>query len=88
MTEREQALLWLDSFRKNKEPMTLIPKSLIRLMYAVLKNEEAIEPIEDEDGDFLCGRGRCSCVGSRRQNKIVRLCNFCPVCGKAVKWDA
>ena len=86
MTEKQEAILWLDSFVKCKEPMVLIPKTLIKLIYVVLKNEEEVEPIEDEDGNFFCGRGRCSCVGNRKQNKIVRLCNFCPVCGKAVKW--
>ena len=86
MTEREQAVLWLDSFMKNKEPMILIPRQLVKLMYSVLKNEEGIEPIEDEEGILFCGRGRCSCVGNRKQNEIVRLCNFCPVCGQAVKW--
>ena len=40
MTDREKALLWLNSFVKNKEPMTLIPKQLIRLMYDVLKEQE------------------------------------------------
>lgn len=87
MTEKQKAILWLGSFLKCKEQMILIPKTLIKLIYAVLKNEEEIEPIEDEDGNFFCGSGRCSCVGRRGQKKIVRLCNFCPVCGKAVKWD-
>lgn len=40
MTDREAALLWLSSFVKNKEPMTLIPKQLIRLMYNALRECE------------------------------------------------
>lgn len=36
MTEKEQAILWLGSFVKNKEPMILVPKPLIRLMHDVL----------------------------------------------------
>ena len=40
MTDREKAILWLDSFVKNKEPFTLIPKQLIRLMHDVLKEQE------------------------------------------------
>lgn len=40
MTDREKALLWLNSFVKNKEPMTLIPKQLIKLMYDAMKEQE------------------------------------------------
>ena len=41
MTDREKVMLWLNSFVKNKEPMTLIPKQLIRLMHDVLKEQDA-----------------------------------------------
>lgn len=41
MTDVEKAILWLDSFVKNKEPMTLIPKQLIMLIYDVLKEQDA-----------------------------------------------
>lgn len=41
MTDSEKAMLWLNSFVKNKEPMTLIPKQLIRLMHDVLKEQDA-----------------------------------------------
>lgn len=47
MTEKQQALLWLDSFMKNKEPLVLMPKQIIRLMYSVLKNEEEIVRCKD-----------------------------------------
>ena len=71
MTDREEALLWLNSFVKNKEPMTLIPKQLIRLMYDVLKEQEAVVRCKDckysdygidEDGNrfMKCiGSGKC-----------------------------
>lgn len=42
MTDREKALMWLESFVKNKDSMTLIPKQLIRLMYDVLKGPQWI----------------------------------------------
>ena len=32
MTEKQKAILWLDSFVKCKEPMVLIPKTLIKLI--------------------------------------------------------
>lgn len=41
MTDKEKAMLWLKSFVKNKEPMTLIPKQLIRLMHDTLKEQDA-----------------------------------------------
>ena len=40
MTDIEMALLWLESFVKNEEPMTLIPKQLIKLMYDALKEQQ------------------------------------------------
>lgn len=63
MTEREKAILWLSSFVKNKEPMTLIPKQLIRLMYEALKEQPEIVRCKDCDnkecwgraGDVVCG---------------------------------
>lgn len=47
MTEREKAILWLSSFVKNKEPMTLIPKQLIRLMYEALTEQPEIVRCKD-----------------------------------------
>ena len=47
MTDREMALLWLKSFAKNKEPMTLIPKQLIRLMYNALTEQPDIVRCKD-----------------------------------------
>ena len=47
MTEREQAILWLSSFVKNKEPLTLIPKQLIRLMYEALTEQPDIVRCKD-----------------------------------------
>lgn len=47
MTDREKAMLWLKSFAKNKEPMTLIPKQLIRLMYDALIEQPDIVRCKD-----------------------------------------
>ena len=47
MTDREKAMLWLKSFVKNKEPMTLIPKQLIRLMYDALIEQPDIVRCKD-----------------------------------------
>lgn len=47
MTTKEKAILWLNSFVKNKEPMTLIPKQLIRLMYEALTEQPDIVRCKD-----------------------------------------
>ena len=56
MTDRKLALLWLKSFVKNKEPMTLIPKQLIRLMYDALKEQPDIVRCKDckRRGTYSC----------------------------------
>lgn len=81
MTEREQAVLWLDSFMKNEEPLVLIPKQLIRLMYDVLKNEKGIIRCKDckhwdaddhecniKTGWFACGADWYCADGERKCN--------------------
>lgn len=50
MTDREVALLWLSSFVKNKELMTLIPKQLIRLMYDALREQPEWIPCSERNG--------------------------------------
>lgn len=47
MTTREEAILWLNSFVKNKEPMTLIPKQLIRLMHKALTEQPEVVRCKD-----------------------------------------
>lgn len=82
VTEKQQAVLWLDSFMKNKEPLVLIPKPLIRLMYDVLKNEEAVEPIPLTDESDLWRCGNCN-------HQLFRCTHqrYCDMCGKKVKWE-
>ena len=47
VTTREKAVLWLNSFVKNKETMTLIPNQLIRLMYDALKEQPEVVRCKD-----------------------------------------
>ena len=47
MTVREEAILWLNSFVKNKEPMTLIPKQLIKIMHEALTEQPQIVRCKD-----------------------------------------
>ena len=90
MTEKEQAILWLNSFRKNKEPMVLIPKTLIRLMYDALTADVAITPIVVQKEIEVCSEFTdVYCCGNCRQELDIYPAkwNYCPKCGKAVKWD-
>lgn len=78
MTDREAALLWLSSFVKNKEPMTLIPKQLIRLMY------NALRECETKTGQWE--NGHCTCCGEDIVSHIdtwtdVQSFAYCPKCG-------
>ena len=53
----------------------------------LLKEQEPLEPYACE-GDMKCGNG-CEIVGYIRESdgKIERLANYCPYCGRPVKWD-
>lgn len=53
----------------------------------MLKEQAPLEPYACE-GDMKCGNG-CEIVGHIRESdgKIERLANYCPYCGRPVKWD-
>lgn len=57
----------------------------------LLKEQEPIEPVDDGHGSLICGNQgyECGCVGRYDlTTKVVeKYCNFCPECGKKVKWD-
>lgn len=53
----------------------------------LLKEQVPLEPYACE-GDMMCGNG-CEIVGYIRESdgKIECLANYCPYCGRPVKWD-
>lgn len=57
----------------------------------LLKEQEPIEPVDDGHGSLICGNQGygCGCVGRYDlTTKVVeKYCNFCPECGRKVKWD-
>lgn len=57
----------------------------------LLKKQEPIEPVDDGHGSLICGNQgyECGCVGSYNlRTKVVdKFCNFCPECGRKVKWE-
>lgn len=90
MTEREQVMLWINSFMKNKEPMVLVPKVLIRLIHDVLTNDVAVAPIMvQKEEDFHSDIVDVPCCGKCRHELDIYPAkdNYCPHCGRAVKWD-
>lgn len=58
--------------------------------YKRLKEQEPIEPVDDGHGSLICGNQGfgCGCVGRYDlTTKVVeKYCNFCPECGRKVKW--
>ena len=58
---------------------------------ALLKEQEPIEPVDDGHGSLICGNQgyECGCVGRYDlTTKVVeKYCNFCPECGRQVKWE-
>ena len=58
----------------------------------LLKTQGPVEPVPaiDNDGDWLCGNCYQSVVGEEKLDAggfvPVRF-NFCPNCGRAVKWE-
>jgi hypothetical protein len=57
----------------------------------LLKEQEPIEPVDDGHGSLICGNQgyECGCVGRYDiTTKVVeKYCNFCPECGRKVKWE-
>lgn len=57
----------------------------------LLEEQEPIEPVDDGHGSLICGNQgyECGCVGRYDlTTKVVeKYCNFCPECGRKVKWD-
>lgn len=57
----------------------------------LLKEQEPIEPVDDGHGSLICGNQGfgCGCVGAYnpRTKAVDKFCNFCPECGRGVKWE-
>lgn len=64
---------------------------LLQYTVALLKEQEPIEPVDDGHGSLICGNQgyECGCVGRYDlTTKVVeKYCNFCPECGRKVKWE-
>lgn len=83
--EREKLIKEWESVL-SRDPLDA-PWDLIDETLTLLKEQEPLEPYACE-GDMKCGNG-CEIVGYIRESdgKIERLANYCPYCGRPVKWD-
>lgn len=55
----------------------------------LLKAQEPAIPLLDETGIFYCANCKKQAVGYKNYAGVVFRHNlYCPLCGKAVKWDA
>ena len=95
--DRETVMLWLKICGKDDDCSALCPYRLERptcmrkLMadaFERMKEQEAVEPDQDSEGTCTCGNcGETVGLYQVGIQKPVKLCNFCPSCGKAVKWN-
>lgn len=94
MEDKKQVMSWLEGLAQDDWPMfhsdsevQEIAKNALEL----LKEHEPIEPIDDGHGSLICGNQGfgCGCVGRYDlTTKVVeKFCNFCPECGRKVKWE-
>lgn len=65
-------------------------QEIAKAAFSLLKEQEPIEPVDDGHGSLVCGNQGfgCGCVGSYnlRTKAVDKFCNFCPECGRKVKW--
>ena len=94
MTDREKVMSWLEGlsepdwrqYHSDSEVQEIAKAALVLLL-----EQEPVEPVYDGYGSYICGNQGydCGCVGryNPRTKTIEKYCNFCPSCGRAVKWN-
>ena len=82
----QEAVDWLSA----ETSFTVIEQWVVRDALALLKAQEPVEPIPTLDDDWECGHCGESVVGHTVLNdggfEPVKH-NYCPRCGRAVKWE-
>ena len=81
MTDLEKVIEGLEmSYRYSNvdEDNTLAPQQLVLDALSLLKAQKPVEPTRYDSTLYLCG----SC-----HYAIPRVVNYCPNCGRAVKWE-
>lgn len=91
---RTQVMSWLEGLAQDDWPMYHSDsevQEIAKSALALIEEQEPIEPIDDGHGSLICGNQgyECGCVGRYDlTTKVVeKYCNFCPECGREVKWN-
>ena len=94
MADRKQIMSWLEGLTFDDWPMFHSDsevQEIAKEALALLTEQEPIEPVDDGHGSLICGNQgyECGCVGRYDlTTKVVeKYCNFCPECGREVKWE-
>ena len=97
MPDREKVIKWLESLHTRlldvamQDSVVMLDVSMVANAITLLKEQGAVEPIDDGHGSLICGNQGfgCGCVGRYDlATKVVeKYCNFCPECGRKVKWE-
>lgn len=91
MADRKQIMSWLEGLAQDDWPMFHSDSEVQEIAKNALELMEPIEPVDDGHGSLICGNQgyECGCVGRYDlTTKVVeKYCNFCPECGREVKWE-
>ena len=91
MPDREKVIMGLDCLITNEVPCDECPyygsgyctKNIAADALALLREQEAVEPIKTLDGNGNLWRDCGKCGGV-----LPKDAQYCPTCGRKVKWDA
>ena len=82
MPDREKIVNAIEKAIKQSEQYAqdciVVPFKEVDMILALLKKQEAVEPITDNEGGYWCG----SC-----HEDMVWRQKYCSNCGRPVKWD-
>ena len=88
MLNKEKILILIDEMIKEaqEEPQWKAELALRCLKKELLKEQEAVKPVVHITNANLTNGADCSC-GECGGSFLYKAVNFCPWCGKAVKWN-
>lgn len=86
MTDREKVIDWLEKEIKSNDYwdgdyIDYIPVSVLKNILAMLKAQEPVEPIYV----MICNNRIPVCENCK--GYLNALYHYCPMCGRAVKWE-
>ena len=86
MPDRKNVLFWLRMALDDGDYLVNIPYSIAKSIYEILKEQEPVEPDGENCGECGYTLHRINYDGPDKELRHEWF-RFCPVCGKAVKWD-